>query len=318
MNRYHTLYTSFFGFAITFTTLVWAGNASKELAYPEGTPSPEEIAQQVYYVNHFYAFSNISLDKHPRGVSVVIDRTVDGKLTVNTVERHINNTYRNGDIRSRELAIFQTGKLKRTGILLTEYEDPGRSQSYAIWLPALRMVRVFEQADPEKSWGGTVFTYGDMSMRRPGDEQHELLGTATFSDCLGGIDFPQGNRPRWKPVPVGPVCDHRGKEVYLLKSQWPTTGWWYDYRISYVDVDTFGDYRTEYYKDEQRIKVVERDWRSTDATDPRALQWHHLYGKHLISGKETYIVVPGFAVKHNMDKDPSFWSEETLRGIGGI
>jgi hypothetical protein len=45
-----------------------------------------------------------------------------------------------------------------------------------------------------------------------------------------------------------------------LKSTTKFENWWYDYRISYVDTKTFVDYRTEYFRDGQKIKVIDRDW----------------------------------------------------------
>lgn len=85
---------------------------AKDLAYPSKNPNAYEIARQVYFVNHYHAFANVSLENHPRGVAEVINREPGGKITFLTLERHVNNTYTKGGIRSRELVIFRSGKLK--------------------------------------------------------------------------------------------------------------------------------------------------------------------------------------------------------------
>lgn len=288
---------------------------AKDLAYPLQKPNAYEIAQQVYFVNHFYAFANVSLEKHPRGVAEVINREPGRKNTFLTLERHINNTYTDGEIRSRELVMFRSGQLKGSAVLLTEYEDASRLPKYTIWLPTLRKIRRIEDNDYDRSWGRTVFTQGEMSLRKPDDEKHVLLDETEFESCLESILLPQNKRPRSLKISIDPVCEHKGKKVYRLKSQRKIAGGWYDYRISYVDTETFADYRTEYFKDGQKIKLIDRDWRSTSLSDKRALQWHHLYGKNLITGRETYIAVPGIALAIDTDKKPSFWSETTLRTL---
>jgi len=306
---------SIFVAGLFFTFSVSAATVAKNLAYPLQKPSAEEVAQQVFYVNRFYAFANTSLEQHPRGVAVIINRMPGKKPTTVTVERHINNTYQDGEIRSRELAIFRSGKLKGTAVLMTEYEDSSRNPTYAFWLPALRRIRRIEEADYDKSWGGTVFTLGEMSLRKPDDEHHEILGISTFDSCLEYIQFPQDKRPTWMTDSDQPVCDHKGKSVYRLKSIRKLTGGWYDYRISYIDTKSFADYRTEYFKNGAKIKIIDRDWRISTTEDLRAMQWHHLYGKNLLTGSETYIVVPGVALAFDTKKKASFWSESTLRLI---
>ncbi|MCK4708871.1 MAG: outer membrane lipoprotein-sorting protein [Gammaproteobacteria bacterium] len=310
-----SLQASLVTIGLLFVLTVEAANVAKDLAYPLQKPTANEIAQQVYFVNRFYAFSNASLESHPRGVAEVINQQSGEKFTVLTVERHINNTYKNEEIRSRELTIFRSGKLKGSAILMTEYEDSARNPTYTIWLPALRRIRRIEESDYDKSWGGTVFTMGEMSLRKPDDETHELLGVSTFDACLESIQLPQNKRPRWMTASIAPICEHKGKQVFQLKSKRKLDGGWYDYRVSYVDTETFADYRTEYFKDNKKVKLIDRDWRTTALGDKRALQWHHLYGKNLISGRETYIAVPDVALAIDTDRQPTFWSESTLRKL---
>lgn len=200
-------------------------------------------------------------------------------------------------------------------MLLTEYEDASRTPVYTFWLTALRRMRRLEDNDYNRTWGRTVFTQGEMSLLKPDDETHELLDKTVFDSCLGSIQLPQNRRSRSLKLSIEPVCRHKGKKVYRLKSKRKAAGGWYDYRISYVDTLSFADYRTEYFKDNKKIKFIDRDWRATPLDDRRALQWHHLYGKNLINGRETYIAVPGIALAFDSDKQPSFWSESTLRAL---
>lgn len=91
----------------------------------------------------------------------------------------------------------------------------------------------------------------------------------------------------------------------------------YDYRISYVDVKTFADYRTEYFKGSKQVKVIDRDWASAGKRDPRALHWSYWYGKNLKTGHETWAVVPRSVNRGDgqVIKPDDFWSEKSLRKI---
>jgi len=162
--------------------------------------------------------------------------------------------------------------------------------------------------------GGTDFTFGDVILRKPFDETHRLLGTETFDDCLGTIP---GVENRWLRNPPAPSCEPRGRQVYKLKSTTKRRNWWYDYRIGYVDTRTFADYRTEYFKGGQQVKVIDRDWVSAGKRDPRALYWGYWYGKNLKTGHETWAVVPHSVnrVDGQVAKPDDFWSEKSLRKI---
>lgn len=304
---------------LAITVVAWVGNAGaielRSLPYPEDQPDANSIARQVFFVNRLFAFANLSIEEHPKGVAVVVDHVPGKRKRVTVVERHINNTYDDGVIASRELSIFRSGKLKGTAVLLTDYKDPERAPSYMLRLPIINKTRVIEISDTQETWGGTVFTYAEMLPSSPDKEQHELLGARSFKSCLSSVAIPSQKQPRGINVPDEPVCDHQGKLVYLLKSTPEPSTRWYDYRISHVDTTTFADYRTEYYKDGSIIKIIDRDWRSVGKHDPRALQWHHLYGKNFVSGHETYIVVPDAAVSINTDKNKTFWTDESLKSL---
>ncbi len=145
-------------------------------------------------------------------------------------------------------------------------------------------------------------------------ETHELLGTETFNHCLGAIDKAEA-KSKYLPNPPDAACDHKGKEVYKLKSKTKKESWWYDYRISYVDTKTFADYRTEYFKGDEKVKVIDRHWVSMGLDDPRGQQWGYWYGQTMGTGHETWAVIPEGVTQINQGWDPDFWSESTLRKI---
>ncbi len=281
----------------------------KDLPYPAGEPSADEIARQVYYVNHFLGLKNYGIVKEGDNVTVLINKAQGEDPTTVTLERFLNNDYSDGVVNAMDLAIFHSGKLKGTGMLITDFVDDAKSQAYAIWLPALRKIRRFAEPAHDDAWGGSDFTFGDVTLRKPEHETHELLGKETFSDCLGAIE---GADVRYLAKPPAPSCEHKGKEVYKMKSTTKRENWWYDYRISYVDTKTFADYRSEYFKGNDKVKVIDRDWGTLGTKDPRDQTWRYWYGKTLATGHETWAVIPNEVVKFNQDWPSDMWSESTL------
>lgn len=294
-----------------------AGGVTPSLPFPAGQPSAEEIVKQVYFVNHFYALKNFGITKEGMAITVLLSRAEGKAPTTNTIERYLNNDYESDpEIRAMDLAIFRSGKLRGTGILVTDFDDDDKSQSYMIWLPALRKVRRFAQPEQDDSWGGTDFTFGDVVLRKPSDENHEFMGTEVMQDCLGFMDIPAEEQSSYyvKSMP-GASCVSKGKDVYKVKSISKRQNGPYDYRISYVDTKTFADYRTEYFKDGKKVKLIDRDWQPLGLSDPRALAWGYWYGKDFTTGHETWAVIPNEVVKYNYDFKPDLWSEQTLQRI---
>jgi hypothetical protein len=297
-------------------TLAVSG-VTKDLAYPSGDVTADQLADQVYFVNHFYSLKNYAITKVKKDITVLVSKSKGKKPTTNTLERFLNNDYSDGVVKAKDLAIFRSGKLKGTGMLITDFVDDNKSQSYSIWLPALRKIRRFAQPAHDDAWGGTDFTFGDVVLRKPQNETHELQGKDTFKGCLGAMEIPANEQSRYtKGLPAGGACDHDGKEVYKLKSTTKFENWWYDYRISYVDSKTFADYRTEYFKGGNQIKVIDRDWKPIEGqSDPRSVAWSYWYGKTLATEHETWAVIPQSVVVANGDFDADLWTEKTLRKI---
>ncbi|MFI0460092.1 MAG: outer membrane lipoprotein-sorting protein [Candidatus Thiodiazotropha endolucinida] len=274
----------------------------RNLAYP--SPDVEidavEVAKQVYFANHFHAFDNFSIKRRGSTLSVLVNKSANGSPITTAVERHLNNNYDEDDvIRSRDLAIFHSGNLRGTGMLITEYKDDTKSQDYMVWLPRLRKIRRFAQPRQKDAWGGSVFTFGDVTLRKPDGELE------------GKIIRYTGRMPERS-------CRHLGRVVYGLKSTTKSKNWWYDYRISYVDTESFADYRTLYYKKDRLIKIIDRDSGLVNAEgegDPRALFWKYWYGIDLRTGQQSLAVIPRKVVDMNSDRQNSFWTERTLRKI---
>jgi len=295
----------------------WA-SVNRDLPIAEGTPTADEIAEQVYFANHFYAFNNFSIKQRGRQATVLINRDSDGSTSRTALERHLNNNYKSGPIKSRDLAIFRSGNLRGTGMLVTDYTNDSKSQSFMIWLPALRKIRRFAQPEHDQAWGGSVFTFGDVTLREPEHETHELLGAKKMQTCLGVIADLEGQSYRFVDKLPKRSCRHINKEVYGLKSTTKFEDWWYDYRISYVDTQSFADYRTVYFKDGEAIKIIDRDWglvADESVQDARSLFWKSWYGIDLTTGRETWAVIPQSVIEFNSKKKSRFWSEKTLRKI---
>ena len=192
-----------------------AAGVTPQLPYPKSQPSALEIMQQVYFANHFYALKNFAITKVKRKITVLVSRAKGKRPTTNTLERYLNNDYENDPVvRAKDLAIFRSGKLRGTGLLITDYDDDSKGQSYMIWLPALRKVRRFAQPAQDDSWGGLDFTFGDVVLRKPENETHEFLGKEVFRTCLKGMDIPKKHRNRYTRHLAKESCASKGKEVY--------------------------------------------------------------------------------------------------------
>lgn len=304
---------------ILLTPFLYAG-VPKNLPYPTtGDPlTADTIAAQVYFVNHFYSLRNYSIKQKGDIITTVINRAKGSMPTTNSVERYVNNDYHDGKIKSKDLVIFRSGRLRGTGMLITDFEADDKSQVYEIWLPALRRIRRFAEPAHEDAWSGSDFTFGDVYLRKPEHETHELMGEETFRDCLGRMEIPAEQRNRYMQDLPEASCLPQGKKVYKLKSVTQFNDWWYDYRISYIDVTTFADYRSDFYKNGRQVKRIDRAWRPLQGyqgKDPRALSWVYWYGKNYKDEHESWAIIPSEIVFFNEDVKESFWTPQTLRKL---
>ena len=289
-----------------------------DLAYPKGeVKDGKTVMENVYFVNHFYAFKNYSIEKKRRTITVLVKKSEGKKPLTDTVERYLNNDYlKDPTIKAKDLAIFRSGKMKGTGMLITDYKDDARSQEYLAWLPALRKIRRFAQPAHDDAWGGTDFSFGDVTLRKPMHEKHELLGEETFNKRVHVLKIPKAQQTSTtKKLPDG-TDEYKANKVYKVKSTTKFPGWWYDYRITYVDTKNFSDYRTEYYKKGKLVKTLEKNWKSIDGQkDPSALRWFTWYAKTMETGHETMAYIPKKVTKYNTSLKSSLWTKKTLKKI---
>jgi hypothetical protein len=282
------------------------------LVYPGVEPSGADIARQVYFVNHFYGFENIAYGGDDRPQTIVLERLAGGRVGATALERYASHSYA-GAIKSRDLVIFRSGKLRGTGILVTDYRQDG--MDFLVWLPALRKVRRFSEPSPGERWGNSILTYGDIYLRRPDHERHLLLGTERFEACLGAIPPERLGAHRNAGLAPEASCLPRGRRVHRLRSEPVAGDWWYDHRIRWVDAETYADYRGLYFKDGELVKRLDKDWRSAGLEDPRALYWHYWYALDPESGDEAVAVAPPGSVAWNLPLPARLWSESTLRRL---
>ncbi len=291
---------------------------AKDLPYPTGVLSADDIIEQTYFVNHFYGFKNFAITKKrsKRFITSLTLRAKGSRPLTLTLERYLNNDYKANDtINSKDLAIFRSGKLKGTGMLITDFVDQDKSQTYEIFIPSIRKVRRFAQPAMDDAWGGSDFTFGDVTLRKPKHETHSLLDTTTMNACLGILDLPVSQRNKYtQRIKMQKDCSVIGKKVYNVKSTPKATNWWYDYRISLIDQETFVDYSTKYYKDGNHIKTIVRSWKSAGLADPRSNYWGYWYGMNIDTGHETMAFVPNGITKFNHKyRTRNLWSTRTLR-----
>ena len=276
-----------------------------------------DVARQTHFVNHYLAVSNIAMGTKKEPMALIA-RSQGGAPRIDYLERWRNNAYpATGAIHSRYLAIFRKGRLRGTGILATAYHAADRSVSLSLWLPALRKIRRMGEPAQYDAWEGSIFTYGDVYLRKPEHETHEILGRTVFTDCAERMAF--NADPPAVLAYLDDACPMRGREVIHLKStalppdEGPDLG--YAWREQWIDAHTYADYRSVYYRDGKAFKRIDKDWRSMGLDDPRAQYTVLWYGLDMTTSLEGMALLPARAVRWNLDLDANFWSERSLRKI---
>ncbi|MEJ2404284.1 MAG: outer membrane lipoprotein-sorting protein [Candidatus Thiodiazotropha sp.] len=304
---------------IALVFLLSGGGAVAETPPVASVPmSAQQLAREVYTAAHGGLIRNAISKGRGQDVAVVVNRaptamrTGHRAPTVQTFDTYVNNQPQDPDIESLQMAILTSGKTKGTGVLFTRYRDAARGASIAIWLPALRKIRRINEPSHEDVWFGTNLTYGELVLRTPDDEVHELLGEGRLEGCLDTMVLEPWEKTRYTRHLPGAQCAHIGKPIYRLKSTTKFKNWWYDYHISEIDQKTFALYRTVYYKDGVKVKSVSIDWQSLDQPDPRIAYPRYIYAISHGDGKDSMVYVPRGTITLNVDLADSFWSEDTL------
>jgi len=288
------------------------------LAYPKDTKSitAKDIINQVYFVNHHYAVKDFALEKVGRDVTLIV-RKVNGKRpVVNKVIAYIDNECKDTKLASKDLYVFTSGKLKGVSTLITEYKDKSISEEYRVWLPALRRIKKFAEPRHDDVLGEIDFALiSDVKMRKPDDEIHELIATKKFNQELQTMTIKKEHLTKdTKKIPSASK-EFMNRDVFVVKSTVKDDEYsWYNYRVSYIDTKTFVDYRTEYYKKGEKIKVIDRVWAALpNVDDLRAQRWVTWFSKDLITKNEQLTYTPACVVKFNQNYPDKLWSTKSLK-----
>ncbi len=295
--------------------------AQTELVYPEAGAvlTGKQIAEQVYAATHGGLVNNALSKRNGGKVALIINRVPlamrgsHRKPNVQSFDTYVNNRPEEEGVDSVQMAILTNGKAKGMGILFTNYVDKSKSAQINLWLPALRKTRRISEPSHEDTWFGSNLTYGELVLRRPEHEVHELLGEATFDDCLPVMKLQRYEMSRYTRGLPKDQCAHQGKQVYRLKSTTKFEKWWYDYHISDIDTKTFALYRTVYFKDDKKVKTVVVDWQSLGLPDPRITFPRFVYAVSHGDGKDTFVYIPRKTVELDVDLPASFWSVDTMK-----
>jgi hypothetical protein len=315
-----SVYNSFIKWLFPFSCLVFAG----QIEATQTTLDANQVAQQVYTVAHGGLVDNAVSRRVGNRVALVINRAPlemrkgQRKPSVQTFDTYVNNRPADPAIDSQQMAILTSGKTRDTGVLFTRYKESERKASIAMWLPALRKIRRINEPDPADVWFGTNLTYGELVLRTPEDETHELLQAGVMQECLEVMQLKPWEMTRYTKNLPAPQCAHKGRQVYRLKSTTKFRNWWYDYHISDIDKETFALYRTVYYKGAEKVKTVYIDWQSLQQPDPRISYPRYIYAITHADGKDSLVYVPRETISLNLDLPDTFWSEETLQNYRRI
>lgn len=304
--------------ALAIATTSAVASVPKDLAYPTAAlTTADQVIDQVYYVNHFYPFTNYGIGREGKNtITTFILRPKGKKPLTMTLERYLNNDYSDGVYNAKDFAVFRSGKLKNLAFLITDYVDPAKTQQFEIFIPSIRKIRRFAQPARDDAWGGADFTFGDVALRKPHHETHELLPNEKYSGCIPAMDLPKNQRNKYtKKQNITPDCSIDGTDLYVVKSTAKDANWWYDYRISYVDTKRFVDYKTTYFKNGEHIKTINRSWHSAGLDDLRGNYWAYWYGKTLTTGHESMAFVPKAATRVNKDYKKKIWTTKLLKKI---
>ncbi|MEN8176005.1 MAG: outer membrane lipoprotein-sorting protein [Pseudomonadota bacterium] len=312
--------TSAFFLTCILLWLAGPAGARQVLPYPEGAAlTADQLAAQVFAAAHGGLVENALSKRNKADVSLVVNRAPLSKRgngrkpIVQTFDTFLNHNPEDPALVSLQMAILTSGKAKGTGLLFTDYADEARGATITMWLPALRKIRLINQPSYEDVWFGTNLTYGEIVLRKPEDETHELLEDSIFNDCLDAMKLEKWEKTRYTKKLPGPQCGHKGKPVYRLKSTTRFKDWWYDYHVSDIDKRTFSVYRTVYFKDGEKIKTVVVDWQSLEQPDPRITYPRYIYAITHTDGRDSMVYVPRSTIELNADLPDSFWSAETLK-----
>lgn len=293
-----------------------SSSVDSSLPLPERLTLPAQIAEQVYFVDHFYAFDNLLIGHDKRPMMQLFSYSGKSVSQIAT-RRMITHQPGKPELKTQDLVIFRSGKLKGTGMLVDDFKVP-KPMLVKMWLPSLRKIRRFSEPDLDDIWGGSHLTYGDLYLRRPIHEQHELVTNDSDGFCLSDLESMKTWIGERLEAELSAWCDISQSTLLLLKSTPIETSPHYDYRLRWIDPESFAEYQVEYFKGDERVKRIQKNWHSSGLDDPRAQIWNFWSVRVFEDGKtvgESLAWVDDQAYQWNIPIDPKQWSERSLRKI---
>lgn len=292
-------------------------NVDRKLPYPDlDTIDANEIAKQIYFVNHQLYLNNQILKSSKTNSLLIVRKGKGKKARVIRAERYLNNDYNDGITKSKDLVVFLSSSLKGTGVLAREFIDESKSLEIRMWLPALRKVR--RMAEPAKNMGysaADVAFLEEAKLRRLSDDAYELINKSKMNFTFRQMKIDSNEKNRYtKKLPQ--KIQTLDAEVYILKAT-PQEAAWYDYRVDYVDAEHFTTYRTKFFREGKIVKIIDRQWEKIEGLkDKRAFMWRYWYSVNPETGFETVNYIPKKIIQNNSATyKSSFWSERTLRKL---
>ena len=299
-----------------FVSNPFAFATDKNLPYLADAKDARLIAEQSYFVEHFYAFDNLLIGYRQLPDMLLLSL---GETRVSEIqtERFITHQPEQQGLKTQDLTIFKSGKLRGTGILVDDYSEQ-KPMQIRMWMPALRKIRRFSEPALDDIWGGSHLTYGDLYLRRPEHESHALKSMTEALGCLS--DAASFNR--WAQAyldnALEPWCASRDKKILLLKSTPVQASPWYDYRLRWIDAETYAEYQVEYYRQDRLVKRLQKNWHAVDMAEPRAQLWN-FWSVIVFDGDqragESLAWIDEHSYQWNQSIDTRIWSEKTLRQI---
>ncbi|MDJ0834023.1 MAG: outer membrane lipoprotein-sorting protein [Gammaproteobacteria bacterium] len=288
----------------------------QQLRLPTAAIDAYAIAEQVYFVDHFYAFDNLLVGYKSAPDMLLLSHS--GKsVSMMKTERYITHQPKQEKLKTQDLVIFKSGKLRGTGILVDDFKQLQPMQ-IRMWLPALRKIRRFSEPELDDIWGGSHLTYGDLYLRRPEHETHELVASDELPTCLeDAASFNDWTGKRLKQT-LQPWCELNPNRLTLLKSTPREPSPWYDYRLRLIDQQTFAEYQVEYFKGGELVKRTQKNWHAAGLDDPRAQIWNFWTVKLFANGQitgESIAWIDEDSQQWNQPVSDRLWSERSLRQI---
>ncbi len=286
------------------------------LPRPAAEMDASAIAEQVYFVDHFYAFDNLLVGYKSAADMLLLSHSGKSLSRIET-ERFITHRPRQPALKTQDLVIFKSGKLRGTGILVDDFKQQQPMQ-IRMWLPALRKIRRFSEPELDDIWGGSHLTYGDLYLRRPEHEEHELLAANEPAACLADAASFNDWTAELLQQSLQPWCDFNRDRLILLKSTPLEPSPWYDYRLRLIDRDSYAEYQVEYFRAGRLVKRTQKNWHPVGLSDQRAQVWNFWTVKVFEDGEvagESIAWIDDDSYMWNQPVDDRLWSERSLRRI---